>query len=138
MAMVKEIMGQCMVEAFCSDVSGLMSSHPKRFCTRRHRTVSVLIPTFSELKTMLTQSAPQTPFMKLEESSNANRDLALNPMPLTITGTVTIKNSEITDTKEMMMGMMLQNFDSLSNAVDERGIVMQLISTEIDPSKHYL
>lgn len=136
MAMVKEIMGQRMVEAFCSDVSRC-SSQPNRFCIKRQKTVS-LLPTFSELKTMLQLPAPysQPSFIKLDESSK--RDLALNPMSVTITGTITIKNSDITDHKEMM-AMMLQHFGTFKNALHERGIiVLQLVSTEIDPSKPYL
>ncbi|TKY71700.1 Linoleate 13S-lipoxygenase 3-1 [Spatholobus suberectus] len=128
MAMVKEIMGQCMVETFCSDLSRL-SSQPKRFCTKKQRVVSML-PTFSELKTMLQQPATQTPFIKDESSK---RDLALSPVNLTITGTVTIKNSKITDNKEMMMAMMVPQFNAFNNAVCERGIVLQLNSTEIEP-----
>ncbi|KAG4971477.1 hypothetical protein JHK85_037898 [Glycine max] len=131
MAMVKEIMGQRMVEAFCSDVSRC-SSQPNRFCIKKQKTVSIL-PTFSELKTMLQLPAPysQPPFIKLDESSK--RDLALNPMSVTITGTITIKNSDITDHKEMM-AMMLQHFGTFKNALHERGIiVLQLVSTEIDP-----
>lgn len=129
-------MGQRMVEAFCSDVSRC-SSQPTRFCIKRQKTVSIL-PTFSELKTMLQLPAPysQPPFIKLDESSK--RDLALNPMSVTITGTITIKNSDITDHKEMM-AMMLQHFGTFKNALHERGIiVLQLVSTEIDPSKPYL
>lgn len=79
MAMVKKIMGQCMVEAFCSDVSRYSSQPNYRFCIKRQKTVSIL-PTFSELKTMLQLPAPysQPPFIKLDESSK--RDLALNPI----------------------------------------------------------
>ncbi|KAK7412346.1 hypothetical protein VNO78_03801 [Psophocarpus tetragonolobus] len=127
MAMVKEFMGQCMVETFCCDVSR-WSSQPNRFCTKRQRTVS-LLPTFSELKTMLQLSPPS--FLKLDHSSMT--DLSLNTVTFTIAGTVTLKN---TDHKEiMMMAMtMLQQFDStLNKAVSETGIVMQLVSTEIDP-----
>ncbi|KAL2341891.1 hypothetical protein Fmac_009831 [Flemingia macrophylla] len=131
MTMVKEIMGQCMVEAaFSSDVSrwSSTSTQRKRFCFKRQRTVSMLIPTFSELKTMFRQ---QVPFVKLDEFSK--RELDLNQVTLTIAGTVTIKNSRITDNQEMMMAMMFQHFDTCNNSVRERGIFMQLVSTEIDP-----
>lgn len=131
MAMVKEIMGQCIVEAaFSSDVSrwSSTSKQPKRFCFKRQRTISMLIPTFSELKTMFQQAAP---FVKLYEFSK--RELDMNQVTLTIAGTATIKNSAITDDKEMMMAIMLQHFDTFNNSVRERGIVVQLVSTEIDP-----
>ncbi|KAL2341893.1 hypothetical protein Fmac_009833 [Flemingia macrophylla] len=122
MAMVKEIMGHSMVEAFYSNVSGL-SSQPKRcnWCIKRHG-VSMLPMKFSELKTMLQQ---QTHCIKDDSSK---RDLAIT---LTITGTVTIKNSKITDTD--MMVMMIPPFDAFNNAPRERGIVMQLVSTELEP-----
>ncbi|XP_017434832.2 linoleate 13S-lipoxygenase 3-1, chloroplastic [Vigna angularis] len=112
MGLVKEILGQTMVEALCCNISG-WSSLPNRFCIKRQRTVSML-PTFSELKTMLQLPAPLSqspPFTKLDE-------LASNPLnvTLTIAGTVTIKNS-----KEMMLPTMHQ----------QRGIVFQLVSTEI-------
>ncbi|XP_027932988.1 lipoxygenase 4, chloroplastic-like [Vigna unguiculata] len=113
-----------MVEALCCNVSG-WSSLPNSFLIKRQRTVS-MFPTFSEMKTMLQLPAPLShspPFTKLHESSK--RDLASNSLnvTLTIAGTVTIKNSEITDHKEMMMATMHQ----------QRGLVLQLVSTQIDP-----
>ncbi|CAJ1961682.1 unnamed protein product [Sphenostylis stenocarpa] len=122
-----------MVEALCIGVSE-WSSQPKCFCIKRQRTVSML-PAFSELKTMLQLPAPFSqppPFTKLVEYSK--KDLALNPLSVTLTiaGTVTIKNSEITDHKEMMMAMMHQHFDTFNNAVRESGIVLQLVSTKTD------
>jgi len=118
-----------MVEALCCNVSG-WSSLPNSFLIKRQRTVS-MFPTFSEMKTMLQLPAPLShspPFTKLHESSK--RDLASNSLnvTLTIAGTVTIKNSEITDHKEMMMATMHQ----------QRGLVLQLVSTQIDPSKPYV
>ncbi|KAL9321209.1 hypothetical protein ACSQ67_013048 [Phaseolus vulgaris] len=119
MGMVKEIMGQTMIEALC------WSSQPNSFWPKRQRTVSML-PNFFELKTML--QLPSPPFTKLDECSK--RYLAPNPLNVTFTiaGTVTVKNTEITDHKEMMMALMHQHFDTR-----ERGIVLQLVSTEIDP-----
>ncbi|XP_029128356.1 uncharacterized protein LOC114916216 isoform X2 [Cajanus cajan] len=125
MALAKEIMGQCMVEAFCSNVSRL-SLQPKRWCIKRHGAVTM---TYSELKTMLQQEAPFN-FIKDDSSK---RDLALNPVTLTITATVTIKNSKITYTEKM--AMMLPQFDVFNNALRERGIVIQLVSTQVQPGE---
>lgn len=113
-----------MIEALC------WSSQPNSFWPKRQRTVSML-PNFFELKTML--QLPSPPFTKLDECSK--RYLAPNPLNVTFTiaGTVTVKNTEITDHKEMMMALMHQHFDTR-----ERGIVLQLVSTEIDPSKPYI
>lgn len=113
MGMVKEILGQTMVEVLCCNIS-VWSSLPNRFWIKRHTTVSML-PNFSELKTML----------QLPLSHSSKRDLASNPFNVTFTiaGTATIKNS-----KEMMLPSMHQ----------QRGIVFQLVSTEIHPSKPYI
>ena len=134
MAMVKEIMGQTMVEAFCFAASTGPYSHLKRR-TQMHKKLP-LFPTFScsvltpqELKAVAHQSAP--PALVAKDVCNRTT-LDLKPVTLTITGTVTIKGS-----KEMM-DMMLQYFDTFNNTLRERGMVMQLVSTEIDPSKHYI
>ncbi|WVY93562.1 hypothetical protein V8G54_032650 [Vigna mungo] len=84
-----------MVEALCCNIS-VWSSLPNSFWIKRHTTVSML-PTFSELKTMLQLPPPL--------SQSSKRDLASNPfnVTLTIEGTVTIKNS-----KEMMLPYMHQ------------------------------
>ncbi|KAK7246507.1 hypothetical protein RIF29_41376 [Crotalaria pallida] len=126
MAMVKEIMGQPMLGAFCFDAStGL--SHLKRGALK-HKKFS-LFPIFS-CSSMLAQELKKgvQVFAKDEESNIA---LALNPVTLTITGTVTINNSKITE-KETM-AKILQHFDTSNNTLRGRGLVMQLVSTEFDP-----
>lgn len=128
---VKEIMGRhSTLEAFrCDYFKGSSQSHVKRRRpSHRHKNVSML-PTFSELKTAVQQSAPLEPFAK--EGSK----IGMDPLTLTITGTVTFKNSMAID--EEIMATMLQHFDTLNNTIHESGIVMQLVSNEIDPSKHY-
>ncbi|KAJ1381888.1 PLAT/LH2 domain [Sesbania bispinosa] len=127
MAMVKEIMGQSMVEACRLDASRGLSR-----CTHRGNQKVSLPPTFSELKTAVQQHAPPlAPFPFSKDGSKS--DLAnLNPVTVTITGSVTVKNSMTTE--EEMMNMMLHHFDPFNNDdVRQRGMVMQLVSTEIDP-----
>ncbi|KAK7302790.1 hypothetical protein RJT34_13686 [Clitoria ternatea] len=130
MGIVKEIMGQCMKElAFGFDAFSFSSSssRPKRCCTRKHQTVSMLPKT---VQLQLPTPSSQPLFVKDE---SFNRDTAKNPVTLTITGTLTIKHSRTTEME--MMAMMLQHFDDFNNnhALLERGLVMQLVSTEIDP-----
>ncbi|KAJ1381887.1 PLAT/LH2 domain [Sesbania bispinosa] len=117
MAMVKEIMGQSMVEAFHLDALREQHSHHKR-CIQWHKRFSLFPATISELKTAVQQPAPLVvPFAK--------RDL---PVTLTVTGTVTIKNS-------MIMAMMLQHYfdTNFNNTIHARGLIMQLVSTQLDP-----
>lgn len=125
MAMVKEFMGQPLVElAFHHGPSNLKRCNIQ---CQLHKKVPLLPPTFSEVKTAAAQvqqspPAPPAPFPK--------HALNLNPVTLKITGSVTIKTSMTTE--EEFMAMMLQHFDTIS----ARGIVMQLVSTQIHPSKH--
>lgn len=126
--MVKEIMGQSMVEAFCFDASkGLL--HLKR-CTQKHKKVS-LFPIFSCSSALTAQH--EAPFVN-DEYSKTKSALGLKPVTLMITGTVTINN--IKTAEKGMMAKMLQHFDTFNNTLRGKGMTMQLVSTEIDPSKH--
>ena len=76
----------------------------------------------------------QLPAPLINFGEESGRILALNPVTVTVAGTVTIKNGK--DKVKELMAMMLQNFDGFSNTVQEAGIVMQLVSTDVDPSKY--
>lgn len=134
MALVKEIMGQTMVEAFLryDALRGSSQSHLLR-CVDHKNKVS-LLPTFSELKTVVQQPAPLAPpFAKDIIGSKRINGVALNPVTLTTTGTVTIKNS-LTAEEKMMATLLPYNTSTLRGTSGT--LVMQIVSTEIDSSKH--
>ena len=119
--MVKQVMGQPLVLEAFHHAAALRTrpSYNLKRCThcQLHKKVPLLPPpTSSEVKTAVQPHFPKH---------------SLTPVTLTITGTVTIKTS-ITP-EEGVMAIMLQQFDSTAT---RRGIVMQLVSTEIDPSKN--
>ncbi|MED6130653.1 hypothetical protein PIB30_002767 [Stylosanthes scabra] len=147
--MVKEILGQSVaVEAFCFEVSARCYTHLN--INKKHKKVS-LFPSFScssvlttpqELMNTVRSSAAATPIIKRRTTTIIDDDdLNSNNKGhhhhdedgvtlLKISASVSIKNS-----KELM-AMMLDYFDSFNNNSiigDNRGIVMQLVSTQIDP-----
>ncbi|RYR36021.1 hypothetical protein Ahy_A10g051084 isoform C [Arachis hypogaea] len=125
MTMVKEILGQSVVaEAFCFEVSRRCYTHQNN---KKHK-IS-MFPSFSCSSILLPIMKRRTTVDDLNSSSNNKSLHDGGGVTLTISASVTIKNS-----KEFM-AMMLHYFDSFShNTNGDRGIVMQLVSTQIDPT----
>ncbi|KAI9079311.1 hypothetical protein K1719_038712 [Acacia pycnantha] len=137
MTLTKEIMGQTLVEAFRFDDS--KSSFYLKHCSKQHR-IS-LSPTFfcsvettneqEKKKMMMIQTV--SPLSTFTEGAESRRGLtAWYPAPgtamVTVTATVTIKNS-----KNTVKSIMLQHFEAFNKTMSERGMVMQLVSTQADP-----
>ncbi|RYR26284.1 lipoxygenase 3, chloroplastic-like isoform X1 [Arachis ipaensis] len=125
MRMVKEILGQSVVvEAFCFDASRRCHTHQNN--NKKHK-IS-MFPSFSCSSILLPIVKRRTTFDDLISSNKSLHDGG--GVTLTISASVTIKNS-----KEFM-AMMLHYFDSFSHNTTggDRGIIMQLVSTQIDPT----
>ncbi|KAL4394381.1 hypothetical protein AHAS_Ahas02G0146300 [Arachis hypogaea] len=125
MRMVKEILGQSVVvEAFCFEASRRLC-HTRQNNNKKHK-IS-MFPSFSCSSILLPIVKRRTTFDDLISSNKSLHDGG--GVTLTISASVAIKNS-----KEFM-AMMLHYFDSFShNTTGDRGIVMQLVSTQIDPT----
>ncbi|KAK4259830.1 hypothetical protein QN277_006121 [Acacia crassicarpa] len=141
MTLTKEIMGKSMVEPFRFEAS--KGPFNLKRCSKQHR-IS-LSPTFycsvettndqDKKKKMMQQTV--SPLSTFIEGDESRRDLAAwKPAPetvmVTVTATVTIKNSKHVE-NEMMWSMMLRHFETFNKTMYERGMVMQLVSTEVDP-----
>ncbi|XP_054777049.1 lipoxygenase 3, chloroplastic-like [Prosopis cineraria] len=139
MTQIKEIIGKSMVEAFRLDAS----KGPFYFkcCTEQQHRISLpatfycsVQTTKEQKKKVLQQTA--SPLLTFTEGAESRRDLAAwKKVPetamVTVTATVTIKNRKHSENE--MMSMMLQRFEAFDKTTSGRGMVMQLVSTEVDP-----
>ncbi|XP_054777140.1 lipoxygenase 3, chloroplastic-like isoform X2 [Prosopis cineraria] len=139
MTLTKEIVGQSMVEAFRLDAS----KKPFYFkrCTKQQHRIS-LPPTFNfsvhTTKEQKKKVVPQSvsPLSTFTEGTESRRGLparkpVLETATVTLTAMVTIKNSKHAENE--MMSIMLQHFEAFNKTTSGRAMVMQLVSTEVDP-----
>ncbi|XP_028752637.1 lipoxygenase 3, chloroplastic-like [Neltuma alba] len=139
MTFTKEIMGKSMVESFRFDAS----KGPFHFksCSKQQRislspTFYCSVQTTKERKKKVTQQTV-SPLSTSTKGSESRRDLGAwklesETATVTVTATVTIKNSK--NVENGMMSMMFQHFEAFSKNMSEKGMIMQLVSTEItDP-----
>ncbi|XP_054777130.1 lipoxygenase 3, chloroplastic-like [Prosopis cineraria] len=137
MTFTKEIMGQSMVEAFRFGASIGPLFYLKRCTSKQHR-IS-LSPTFycssvqetneqKKKKVVVQQTvSPLSTVTEGAESKPASDETTM----VTVTAMVTVKNSKYVE--NAMTSMMLQHFEDFNKITPGRGMVMQLVSTEVDP-----
>ncbi|XP_028799246.1 lipoxygenase 3, chloroplastic-like isoform X2 [Neltuma alba] len=127
MTLTKEIMGQPVVGSFYFSKKHRISLSPTFYCS---------VQTTNEQKKKVAQQTVSPPSTFINGGAESRRDLAAwkpasDTAMVTVTATVTIKNGK--NIEHEIMSLMLQHFGAFNKTMSERGMVMQLVSTEVDP-----
>ena len=129
-SLTKEILGHSMVQPFRLNAS--KGSFYLEGCNKQQLRICS-DHTTKEVKNQTSSSTPS--FIEAKSS----RALVWKPEPVretalvTVTATVTLKNSK--NLENEMVSKMFQHFEAFNKTATEEGMVMQLVSTEVDPSE---